>query len=78
VEKAAQRGELTSGHQDTINRGETFATLSNIGWGVAGGAAVLSLVLFLVDSFADSGAPAPTVAPTVTKEGGGVVLQWSF
>ena len=78
VENAAQNGELTSGHQDIINRGETYATLSNIGWGVAGGAAVLSLVLFLVDSFTDGGAPPATVAPTVTKEGGGVVLQWSF
>jgi hypothetical protein len=78
VESAAENGELTSGHQDTINRGEMFATLSNVGWGIAGGAAVLSLVLFLVDSFSDSGVAAPTVAPTVTKEGGGVVLQWSF
>jgi hypothetical protein len=78
VEDAARGSTLTSGHQDTINRGEMFATLSNIGWGIAGGAAVLSLVLFLVDSFSDSGAPAATVAPTVTREGGGVVLQWSF
>ena len=78
VENAANGGELTSGHQDTINRGETYATLSNIGWGVAGGAAVLSVILFLVDSFSDSGVGPATVTPTVTKEGGGVVLQWSF
>jgi hypothetical protein len=79
VEDAAIHNKLTSGHQDTINRGETYATLSNIGWGVAGGAAVLSLVLFLVDSFSDGGGAAPdAVTPTVTKEGGGVVLQWSF
>jgi len=78
VEDAAKGGSLTSGHQDTINRGEMFATLSNVGWGIAGGAAVLSLVLFLVDSFSDSGAPAAAVAPAVTREGGGIVLQWSF
>jgi hypothetical protein len=78
VEDAARSSSLTSGHQDTINRGEMFATLSNVGWGIAGGAAVLSLVLFLVDSFSDGEAGPATVAPTVTKEGGGVMLQWSF
>jgi hypothetical protein len=78
VESAAASGSLTSGYQDTINRGETFATLSNIGWGVAGGAAVLSVILFLVDSFSEGESVPATVAPTVTEEGGGVVLQWSF
>lgn len=80
VEDAAGNGELTSGHQDTINRGETFAMLSNVGWGVAGGAAALSLVLFLVDALSDGdgGAAPAAVTPTVTKQGGGVVLQWCF
>ncbi len=80
VEDAARNGQLTSGHQDTINRGETYATLSNVGWGVAGGAAVLSLVLFLVDFFSDGGegAAPDAVAPTLTEQGGGLVLQWSF
>jgi phage shock protein PspC (stress-responsive transcriptional regulator) len=78
VAAAAANNRLISGHQDTINRGETYAMLSNLGWGVAGGAAVLSVVLFLADSFSDGGGSSATVAPTVTKAGGGMVLLWSF
>jgi hypothetical protein len=64
--------------QPIIDRGRRWATVSNIGWGVAGGAAALSLVLFLVDIFGEEESPTARVLPVVGSEGMGLVVQWPF
>jgi hypothetical protein len=78
LESAVQNGELNADHQATVDRGETLALWSNVGWGLAGGAAVLTVVLFLVDGFADDGDDATRVSPAAGRNGAGLTVQWKF
>lgn len=60
VAHAAQNNTLDPGLNDTISRGRTFATLANVGLGLAGAAALTSLVLWIIDWSSD-GEPVTSV-----------------
>ena len=75
----AVRGQVLKGsHQDLVDRGETWAMWSNIGWGVTGGAAALTLVFFLVDWLDDEPPGAIKMAPAMGPDGAGLVLECTF
>lgn len=68
LEQAAsgERPYLNAKHQDVYERGETYALASNIGWGVAAGAAVASIVLFVVDLTGGEPEPSDEEEPDVS------------
>jgi PEGA domain-containing protein len=77
-EEAVRLQQLNITHQSVIDRGEKWAMWSNIGWGVAGGAAALTVVLFLVDFIDDEPSNGIQVVPSVSGQGAGLVLECPF
>lgn len=59
VAHAARNSTLDPGLDDTIARGRTYATLANVGIGIAGAAALTSLVLWIIDWSAAEDVPSP-------------------
>ena len=81
-----------SSHVDIYERGQAYALGTNITWGLAGAAAVVSAVLFIVDLTGGEpeGAPAESglvaeppaaalrISPGLGPDGGEVQLQVRF
>jgi hypothetical protein len=78
LEQAVRDQVLNGSHQDLVDRGETWAMWSNIGWGITGGAAALTLVFFLVDWLDDDSSGAIKMAPAMGPDGAGLVLECTF
>ncbi|MBW1872323.1 MAG: PEGA domain-containing protein [Deltaproteobacteria bacterium] len=70
--------KLDVSYQSVIDRGEKWAMWSNIGWGVAGGAAALTVVLFLVDFVDEEPNNGIQVVPSISEQGAGLVLECPF
>ncbi len=71
---------LNASHQDTYQDGETYALLANVGWGLAGAAALSSVVLFSLElaGVGEESEEALKINPTIGPEGAGAVLRWNF
>ncbi|MBN2495115.1 MAG: PEGA domain-containing protein [Deltaproteobacteria bacterium] len=81
LERAANAAQpyLHSGYQDTYDRGKLCATLSNVGWALAGASAAASVVLFVLDLTGDDSEDGSVqVVPDASEKGGGVTLRFRF
>lgn len=79
LEEAGRDQKLWIGYQDVVDRGEKWAMWSNIGWGVAGGAAALTLVFFLVDVVDDEPSRSEVrLTPAAGSDTAGLLLECSF
>ncbi len=73
VSHAAQNNTLDPALDDTISRGRTFATLANVGLGLAGAAALTSLVLWIIDWSSDG---EPTTSVEAVPGGAGMRVRF--
>ena len=71
---------LNASHQDTYQDGETYALLANVGWGLAGAAALSSVVLFSLKlaGVGEGSDEAVQISPAVGPDGAGLVLLWRY
>jgi len=63
---------------DTADRGETFALIADIGFGVAAASVITAVVLYIVERGDSSGDSAAIVAPFATQNSGGVTAALRF
>lgn len=64
---------------DTADRGETFALVADISFGVAAASVLAAIILYIVErAEADSSSSSAMVAPYATENGGGVAASLRF
>ncbi len=64
---------------DTADRGETFALVADISFGVAAASVLAAIILYIVErADADSSSSSAMVAPYATENGGGVAASLRF
>ncbi|MBX3269453.1 MAG: PEGA domain-containing protein [Sandaracinaceae bacterium] len=69
----------TAPANDIADRGETFALVADISFGVAALSVIAAVVLYVVErASADSSQQAAIVAPFATRDGGGIAAQLRF
>ena len=70
---------LNASHQGTYEDGETYTLLANVGWGLAGAAALSSVVLFSLHlaGVGEAGEQVQ-VAPATDGKAAGATLIWRF
>jgi len=64
--------------EDVADRGEIFALVADIGFGIAGASVIAAIILYVVERADSDSDSAAIVAPYVTAEGGGVSAQLRF
>ena len=64
---------------DTADRGETFALVADISFGVAAASVIAAIILYIVErADADSSSSSAMVAPFATQDGGGLAASLRF